>query len=67
MELRFFSVRNVHDFSVEELPLVKKECHKLGLRMYVLVNRFFVEEELEALREHLQRLKRLGCRWYLLW
>lgn len=55
----FFSVRNVHDFSVEELPLVKKECHKLGLRMYVLVNRFFVEEELEALREHLQRLKDL--------
>ena len=55
----FFSVRNVHDFSVEELPLVKEECHKLGLRMYVLVNRFFVEEELEALREHLQRLKDL--------
>ena len=27
--------------------------------MYVLVNRFFVEEELEALREHLQRLKDL--------
>ena len=25
----FFSVRNVHDFSVEELPLVMEECHKL--------------------------------------
>lgn len=55
----FFSVRNVHDFSIEELPLLKEECDKLGLRMYVLVNRFFVEEELDSLREHLQRLKDL--------
>lgn len=55
----FFSVRGVHDFAVEELPVIKRECEALGLRMYVLVNRFFMEEELEALRSHLRLLKEL--------
>lgn len=55
----FFSVRGVHEFAVEELPVIKKKCETLGLRMYVLVNRFFMEEELDALRSHLAMLKTL--------
>ena len=55
----FFSVRCVHAFPVEELHAIKKECERLSLRMYVAVNRFFVEEELAALREHLHLLKEI--------
>ena len=55
----FFSVRCVYAFAVEELQAIKKECERLSLRMYVAVNRFFVEEELPALRQHLHLLKEL--------
>lgn len=55
----FFSVRCVHAFPVEELPAIKKECERLSLQMYVLVNRFFVEAEITALRKHLLFLKEL--------
>ena len=50
---------NVYAFAVEELQAIKKECERLSLRMYVAVNRFFVEEELPALRQHLHLLKEL--------
>lgn len=55
----FFSVRGAAYFSEEELPCLKKESDRLGLQMYVLVNRFFVEEELERLRAFLRFLKEL--------
>lgn len=55
----FFSVRCTHAFAVEELAKIKEQCKALSLEMFVLVNRFFVEEELEALRSHLQVLKEL--------
>lgn len=53
----FFSARGAAYFSQEELPFVKKECERLGLQMYILLNRFFVEEELERLRTFLIFLK----------
>ncbi len=55
----FFSVRSVCQFPVDMLTSIKEECVKHGVKMYVLVNRFFVEEEIEALRKHLQLLKEL--------
>ena len=55
----FFSVRSAHNFTQEELKDVKAECLRLGLNMYVLVNRFFVEEEIPALKDHLAYLKEL--------
>lgn len=55
----FFSVRAVHEFPQAELKNIKEECDRLGLQMYVLVNRFFVEEELPQLREFLTYLKEL--------
>lgn len=55
----FFSVRATHAFAVDELAKIKEKCNALSLEMFVLVNRFFVEEELDALRSHLQVLKEL--------
>ncbi|MEF9966988.1 MAG: peptidase U32 family protein [Longicatena sp.] len=55
----FFSARGAAYFKIEELPLIKEECKRLEINMYVLVNRFFVEEELPALRQHLRTLKEL--------
>lgn len=55
----FFSVRGAHVFPIEALPLLKAECERLTLRMYVLVNRLFTEEELPAVREHLLLLREL--------
>lgn len=53
----FFSVRAAAYFPQEELPRIKHECERLDLRMYVLVNRFFVEEELERLKGFLTYLR----------
>lgn len=55
----FFSARGAAYFPIEELPALRRECHRLKLKMLVLVNRFFVEEELDQLRSHLQFLKEL--------
>lgn len=55
----FFSARGAAYFSIEELPALRQECRRLKLNMLVLVNRFFVEEELPQLRTHLQLLKDL--------
>lgn len=55
----FFSARGAAYFEAEELPRIKRECERLHMRMYVLVNRFFMEEELDALRAHLRLLKEL--------
>lgn len=55
----FFSARGAAYFPIEELPALRQECRRLKLNMLVLVNRFFVEEELPQLRIHLQLLKDL--------
>ncbi|MDE6475677.1 MAG: U32 family peptidase [Erysipelotrichaceae bacterium] len=53
----FFSARGAAYEDVEKLWEYKKECKRLGLFLYVQVNRFFIEEELEQLRVHLKLLK----------
>lgn len=55
----FFSVRGAGYFERETLPQVKSICEQLGLRMLVMVNRFFTEEELPQLREFLKECKTL--------
>ena len=55
----FFSARGAACFSIDELAQFKAECSRCAVRMYVLVNRIFVEEELERLREFLKLLKEL--------
>lgn len=56
----FFSARGAGYLQREELPAVKEECERLGLRMLVLVNRFFTEEELPKLREFLIELSNIA-------
>lgn len=55
----FFSARGASYFSVEELPRIRELTASLHMKMYVLVNRFFVEGELDALRQHLTYLKEI--------
>lgn len=55
----FFSVRSTCHFTDEELAQARDICQNLNLQCYILLNRFFVENELEALRKHLQYLKTL--------
>ena len=55
----FFSARGAACFPIEELPDIKAECVRCQISMYVLVNRIFVEEELERLRDFLKLLKEL--------
>ena len=55
----FFSVRSVSQFDNEELKTIKIICLENELEMYVLMNRFFVEEELLHLRQQLQFLKEI--------
>ena len=46
----FFSVRAVTHFNNEQLQEVRALTKALNMEMYVLMNRFFVEEEIEALQ-----------------
>lgn len=55
----FFSVRAVSHFSNEEMKMVRKITKEHQLNLYVLMNRFFVEEEIEALKTQLLFLKEL--------
>ena len=55
----FFSARGAVCFPIEKLADIKAECIRCQVHMYVLVNRIFVEEELDALREFLKLLKQL--------
>lgn len=55
----FFSARGAAVFPLEQLSAVKEECVRCGVRMLVLVNRIFVEEELDDLRAFLKVLKQL--------
>lgn len=56
----FFSVRAVTHFNNEQLKEVRALTSTNGMEMYVLMNRFFVEEEIEALRTQLVFLKEIG-------
>ncbi len=53
----FFSARGAAYEEVEMLWKYKQECQRLGLSLYVQVNRLFMEEELDKLRSHLRFLK----------
>jgi len=54
-----FSMRSASIFSDEQLKECKHLCIRENIQMYVSVNRFFMEDDLPYLREHLQYLKRL--------
>lgn len=56
----FFSARGVTVFEEKELNDIKTECETLGLNMYVNVNRFFTENELDELRRFLKLLKEIN-------
>lgn len=55
----YFSTRADHYFEVEELPKIKAECAKHGIKMYVSVLRIFTDEETEKMENHLKYLKEL--------
>lgn len=55
----FYSARGAAYFALEEMPQIRTLTKSYDMRMYVLVNRFFMEEELNALRTHLAYLKEL--------
>ncbi len=55
----FFSVRSTCHFSIEQIKEAVAICRKEALQCYVLMNRFFVEEEIEALRKQLLFLKEM--------
>lgn len=55
----FFSVRAAAYVDVADYKTIKERCDRSGVEMLVLVNRFFVEEELVQLYEHLLLLKKL--------
>lgn len=52
----FFSARGAAEFSIETLAQVKEVCERNDIEMFVQVNRFFVEDELEQVKQHLQLL-----------
>lgn len=56
----FYAVRGAAYIEINELPLFKKACNRLGMAMYVQVNRFFMEEDLPRLRAYLTSLKELN-------
>lgn len=53
----FFSVRALSHFTNDEIIEIRKICKEEDLEMYVLMNRFFIEEEIDALKEQLKFLK----------
>lgn len=55
----FFSVRAAAYMEIAQYKEIKERCERAQVEMLVLVNRFFVEQELEQLYEHLQFLKEL--------
>lgn len=55
----FFSVRSVTHFSKDEIREASSNAKNCNMQFYVLVNRFFMEDELESLRAYLHFLKEL--------
>lgn len=56
----FFSVRAVSHFTNEEIKIVRSMTKKLEMDLYVLMNRFFVEKEMDAMKKQLSFLKEVG-------
>lgn len=57
----FFSLRSAGIFSEAELSKIAVLCHTYHVEMRVLVNRLFIDQELDRLREHLAYLKEIGA------
>lgn len=55
----FFSVRSAAYFDECQYVEIRKRCTQAQVEMLVLLNRFFVEEELPRLYQHLQFLKEI--------
>lgn len=55
-----FSMRSPSTFDHKQLQECKTICLSNHMQMYVSVNRFFMEDDVVALREHLQYLKELN-------
>lgn len=56
----FFSVRSTSYFKINELIKAIQIVKENGLQVYVLVNRFFIEEELPQLKLYLNMLLEVG-------
>lgn len=54
-----FADRHYNQFSMADLADLSSWCHKRNIKLNVFVNRMFEEEELDALIQHLQALKRM--------
>lgn len=59
LPIPFFSVRKMNAFSFEEVSEIIPVLKQMGIKAYVPFNRFFVESELETLKEGLKKLKEL--------
>lgn len=53
------SYRSVKDFDYEELKSIKQECLNYNLEMFVLLNRFYHDEQLPLMKEQLSFLKEI--------
>jgi len=53
----FFSMRAVAEYRMEQLQEIRERTKQTNTEMLILVNRFFTEEELPKLRQHLTHLK----------
>lgn len=56
----FFSARGAAYFPRAELKRVKSVCEQEQINMYMLVNRFFTQDEMDCLTSFLQELKQLN-------
>ena len=55
----FYSARGAAYFQRKDMGSLRLRTRQLHMKMYVLVNRFFMEDELTSLRAHLAYLKEL--------
>lgn len=55
----FFSACSAAYFTIAQFATIADICSQLQMQLYVMVNRFFMEEEIAELREHLRFLKTL--------
>lgn len=60
VSLAHHGVRGGVSFTLEQLPMIIEEAKKYDLQVYLLLNKLYVEEELEELRSTLQVLKTLA-------
>lgn len=58
--LTSFSMRAAAYFAIRDLPRMRELTAQQDMKLYVLVNTFFVESQLEELRTHLRMLHDIG-------